>query len=185
MNPSVIISLVKILVYPENSYGASWGLGKGDIVFSFFSSISYHLEGVGNWGKRFPHLLLGLCDHGIVENQNLDAFRCELEIIQKELKHFTILNTIQDIEDLSKPFPWNITPGCETDTLDEIWCTPRGNISYFETFYKGIEDAKRRNTALLLVYAPETANRDTLRTRKNKGREYWLGMLPINHGDEI
>ena len=95
------------------------------------------------------------------------------------------LNTIQDIEDLSKPFPWNITPGCETDTLDEIWCTLRGNFSYFETFYECIEDAEKRNTSLLLVYAPETANRDTLRTRKNKGREYWLGMLPINYGDEI
>ncbi len=30
-------------------------IGYGDFVYSFFSTVSYHLEGQGNWGKSGLH----------------------------------------------------------------------------------------------------------------------------------
>lgn len=56
-------------------------IGYGDFVYSFFSTVSYHLEGQGNWGKRFPRLLLDLCDGGLVKNENIDELEDELKTI--------------------------------------------------------------------------------------------------------
>ena len=165
---------VVTLIKPPNDYGLESGLGYGDMVFSFFSSVSYHLEGPGNWGKRFPRLLLDLCDHGVIENAYLDEFETELNIIFRELQNFSIHDAIYDIGDLSKPIPWELLPGAETQNLARPWVTPRGATSYYIIFMNCIAEARRRNTDILLIYPPETAFLNTLHQRKEKGREYWI-----------
>lgn len=165
-----VVTLVKV----PNEYGVETHLGYGEMVFSFFSSVSYHLEGPGNWGKRFPRLLLDLCDHGVVENEHLDEFQAELDVIFNELQQFSIHDAIYDIGDLNKPIPWELLPGAETLNLAQAWVTPRGAISYYDNFMDVIGWARRRNASILLIFPHESGIRKTLFQRKEKGREYWI-----------
>ena len=176
--------VVEITVWPENSYGMTSRIGYGDFVYSFFSTVSYHLEGLGNWGKRFPRLLLDLCDHGIVENENLDELETELRTIYDSLNKMPLSDAVYDLEDLSKPMPNDLLPGDDdiVENLAQLWITPRGSRIYLDIFIEQICDAKRRNTSILLMYSPETTIKETMHNRKDKGRKYWLNMLPINYG---
>jgi len=151
----------------------TYRMGYGDMVFCFFSSISYNLEGKGNWGKRFPILLLDLCDHGVVENQNLDKLQNELIIIEKELQAFSLSDAVYDIANPYVPIPWDVIPGEENNNLAQPWVTPRGATSYFTAFADQIANAKRDKSPLILIFSTETANRNTLWQRKPKGRDYW------------
>ena len=175
--------LVNLTVFPEKGYGFTARIGYGDFVFSFFSTISYHLEGFGNWGKRFPRLLLDLCDHGVVKNENLDELETELKIIYTEFEKMVLADVIYDIEDLNKEMPIDLLPFEDIDNLAQFWITPRGGNIYLDIFITSINDAKKRNAELLLIYAPEEGKQETLRKPKEKGRKYWLGMTPINYGD--
>lgn len=156
---------VEILVKKPNRGGFSCYLGWGDMVYCFFSSVSYNLEGPGNWGKRFPRLLLDLCDHGVVENQHLDELQQELVVISRELQKFPLSAAVYDIEDLTLPIPWEVVPGEENNNLAQPWVTPRGEESYFTVIEEQIELAKREDTSLLLIFARETADRQTRRAR--------------------
>lgn len=154
--------------------GLECRLGRGDYVFSFFSTVSYHLEGLGHWGERFPRLLLDLCDHGIVESEYLDDLRAELSIIQQELRAFSVKEAVYDIGDLRKPIPWELLPGADRHDLSMPWVTPRGADSFFDVFEENMRWAKKDGGALLLLYPLEESNRETLFERKEKGRVYWL-----------
>lgn len=176
------MGLVNITIWPENSYGMFARIGYGDFVFSFFSTISYHFEGNGNWGAKFPRLLLDLCDHGVVEYEHLDELQEELNSIYNDLKKMTLSCAIYDIEDLTKPMPQDLLPDEPIDNLSELWITPRGHRTYLDIFTESIKDAKNRKGPLLLLYAPEADVKATMRDRKNKGRKYWLGLEPINYG---
>ena len=72
-------------------------IGYGDFVYSFFSTVSYHLEGKGNWGKRFPRLLLDLCDGGLIKYENIDELEDELKIIYNEFQKMPISDAIYDL----------------------------------------------------------------------------------------
>lgn len=165
---------VVTLVKKPNDYGMMGHLGYGEMVFCFFSSVSYHLEGPGNWGKRFPRLLLDLCDHGMVETEHLEELKAELDIVFRELQKFSILDAVYDIGDLSRPIPWELLPGAEKHNLAQAWVTPRSEASYYDHFMNVIADAQRRNAPVLMIYPHETGNRNTLFQRKEKGREYWI-----------
>ncbi len=153
-------------------------IGYGDFVFSFFSTISYHFEGEGNWGRKFPRLLLDLCDHGLVLNQHLDELESELKIIYDKLKKLTVSEAIYDLEDLGKSIPKDLLPGDEekVENLAQLWVTPRGNQIYFNIFSEMILTAKHCGGALALIYAPESFDKDILIKPKNKGRKYWLNI---------
>ena len=166
--------MVWALIQPYNQYSEVYRLGHGDYVFSFFSSISYHLEGIGHWGERFPQTLIGLCDHGIVMNDCFDAFSAELDIIERELSMIPVTSVIYDIGDLSIPAPWELLPGRENDNLAQPWVTPRSATSFFAIFKICIEKAKRRNTNLLLATPLEATSHLDLHTPRNKGRDFWI-----------
>lgn len=149
-------------------------IGYGDFVFSFFSTVSYHLEGLGKWGTRFPRLLLDLCDHGLVINEHLKELEIELKIIYNELEKLSLADAVYDIEDLSKSMPDDLLPGEKIDNLAQLWVTPRGARTYLDTFEELILTAKHCKGSLVLIYAPESFDKEILTKPKEKGRKYWL-----------
>ncbi len=151
-------------------------LEKGDRVFAFFSSISYHLEGLGNWGERFPRLLIDLCDHGIVYYEDLGELVQELKTIQQELQQFTIDDAVYDIADLSKPIPWERYPDVDPrTTLAEPWIRVREEQTFFEAFYKMIfEFAIPQKSPLYMGFFLNSYDQENPFKREKKGRDYWL-----------
>lgn len=166
----------------EESYAAR--IGYGDFVYSFFSTVSYRLEGPGNWGKRFPRLLLDLCDGGLVKNENLNELEAELKTIYKKFEKMPLSDVIYDMEDLSKPMPNDLMPSEDegVKNLAQLWVTPRGRRIYLDTFEQLISSARHCCGSLILMYAMESIDKQIWIRPKAKGRKYWLGMLPINYG---
>ena len=160
------------------------GIGYGDFVYSFFSTVSYHLEGRGNWGKRFPRLLLDLCDGGLIKNENIDELENELNIIYNELQKMPISDVVYDLEDLSKPMPNDLLPTADENVtnLAQLWVTPRKAKVYLEAFGEIIDTVKDRGGSLALGDLPETTDKQLFTRPKDKGRKYWLDMVPINYG---
>lgn len=159
-------------------------IGYGDFVYSFFSTVSYHLEGQGNWGKRFPRLLLDLCDGGLVKNEDINELEDELKIIYSEFQKMPLTDAIYDLENLSKPMPKDLLPSANENvtSLAQLWVTPRGARIYLETFNEQISFAKHCRGSIVLMYSPESCDRQIWIRPKDKGRKYWLDMLPINYG---
>jgi hypothetical protein len=164
---------VTLLVQKPGHGGFECNLGWGDMVFCFFSSVSYNLEGPGKWGSRFPRLLLDLCDHGVVLDNQLDELDKELGIIYRELANYPLSAAVYDIADPSLPIPWETIPGEENNNLSHPWVTPRGGQSYFKIFADQIRVARHVGAGLLLISPEEQGNRNTLWQRKEKGRDYW------------
>lgn len=167
--------MVYLFVQNPTTAGYISRIGCGDMVFSFFSSVSYHLEGLGNWGARFPRLLLDLCDHGIVTNKKLNELQQELNIIETELKNYSVSKAVYDIGDLTTPIPWELLPGAENHTLSQAYVTPRGAKSYFEVFREKIDMAKSEKADIMLIFPPEMGiYRENLWQPREKGRKYWI-----------
>lgn len=164
-------------------YGIS-RIGCGEFVYSFFSTVSYHLEGRGNWGKRFPRLLLDLCDGGLVKNENIDELEDELKIIYNEFQKMPLSDAIYDLEDLSKPMPKDLLPNADENVtnLAQLWVTPMGDKVYLKVFSEMIDTVKDRGGSLALGCLPETIDKQLFTRPKDKGRKYWLDMVPINYG---
>lgn len=154
----------------KDSAGYISHLGKGDMVFAFFSSVSYHLEGKDNWGSRFPRLLLDLCDTGMVKYEHLDELLEELNIICFELQKLPLSAAVYDIGDLSLPIPWEVLPGAENNNLAQPWVTPRGDISYFNCFPEIIQYAKTLKSSIFLMFSYEEDQWEPMK----KGRSYWI-----------
>ena len=168
----MLISLCTKCAHGRSSL--QFALENADFVFAFFSSVSYHLEGVGNWGKRFPRLLSDLCDHGLVELEHFDELSRELHTIRRELQRYSIMDAVYDIADLSKPIPFELLPGCETHDLARPWVTIRSARSFFEVFEDAMTWAKEEHCPLVLIFPMEQLRKETLWIKKQKGRDYWL-----------
>ncbi len=153
---------------------AQFGLENADFVFAFFSSISYHLEGMGNWGKRFPRLLLDLCDHGWVDCEDFDELSAELTVIRRELRRFSLDDAVCDIGDLSRTIPFERLPGTDWHDLSMPWVTILSAKPFFDLFEEAMQWARTEECPLLMVFPMEVLRKDTLRIRKRKGRDYWL-----------
>ena len=175
--------LVCLMGSTGRCYGIS-RIGYGDFVYSFFSTVSYHLEGRGNWGKRFPRLLLDLCDGGLIKNENIDELKDELKIIYDEFQKMPISDAIYDLEDLRKPMPKDLLPNADENVtnLAQLWVTPMGGKVYLKVFGEMIDRVKDQGGSLALGCMPETIDKQLFTRPKDKGRKYWLDMVPINYG---
>ena len=165
--------MVYLMVKKPGNAGYIVRLGWGDRVYCFFSTVSYHLEGVGHWGERFPRLLRDLCDHGIVENEHLEELQRELDQIPFELQKYPLSEAVYDIQNLSLPIPWEVIPGEENNNLAQPWVAPRSGRGYFTIFKELIQWAMEEETSLLLVFPFETETEATLWQPKEKGHDYW------------
>jgi hypothetical protein len=99
-------------------------VGHGDLLHSFFSTVSYHLEPEG-WGTKYP-LLLNKLYNGKLEYKYVEGAIKEIEDIQQKLKDYSPSQIIWDIGDLSKSPPWgdNISP--EIEDLSNYFVTSDG-----------------------------------------------------------
>jgi hypothetical protein len=53
---------------------------------------------------------------------------------------------------------------------------------YLEAFGEIIDTVKHRGGSLALGCMPETIDKQLFIRPKDKGRKYWLDMVPINYG---
>ncbi len=114
-------------------------IGAGDFLYSFFSTVAYHLEN-GKWGKRFPAIMKKLYQ-GELKKKDVDKAIKELEIIRKELQSFTPDQVIWDIEDLSKQPPWGSDISEEITDLSNYYVTSDGE-DFISVFMEALETAK-------------------------------------------
>ena len=166
-----------VLFIKNPSYGCGYEshLGWSDMVYSFFSSLSYNLEGQGKWGSRFPKLLIDLCDHGVVAYEDLDALDKELGIAFRELQKFPLSAAVYDIQEPWLPIPWEATPG-EIANLAYAWATPRGNTNYFMVFAEYIRMARKYQTCVTLIYPSESSDVKKglyINNRIKRSHDYW------------
>ena len=161
-----------ILVYSSSGEAR---FGWSDMVYSFFSSVSYNLEGQGKWGSRFPKLLIDLCDYGAVAYEDLDALDKELGIVFRELQKFPLSAAVYDIQEPWLPIPWEATPG-EIANLAYAWETPRGNKNYFMAFAEYIRIARKYQTYIALIHTIECfdiAKGKYINERIKREHDYW------------
>lgn len=99
-------------------------IGTSDFLHSFFSTISYNLEG-GNWGSKYPFLMNELYQ-GKLSWQNAKKVIDELKEIRFELKKLSPEYVIWDIEDISKQPPWEKNISSDITDLSNYFITSDG-----------------------------------------------------------
>jgi hypothetical protein len=115
-------------------------IGRGDFLFSFFSTISGNLEPNG-WGTRFP-ILLNKLYHGKLERIDASQALAELRIIEKELKQFTPDQVIWDIQNRDKLPPWGKNISLQITDLSNYFVTSTGRqlIPLIQKFLDELND---------------------------------------------
>ena len=117
-------------------------VGHSSFLYSFFSSIAYHLEHK-QWGSRFPVIMRELYD-GKLNPQNVDQAIAELKTIQEELKEFRPDQVIWDFEDLSAQPPWGDRISSEITDLSNYYVTSDGK-DLISVLFEALEQTKRVN----------------------------------------
>lgn len=114
-------------------------IGGGDFLYSFFSTVAYHLES-GKWGKRFPAIMKKLYQ-GKLKRKDVNKAIKELETIKKELQAFTPDKVIWNIEDLSKQPPWGNDISEDITDLSNYFVTSDGE-DFISVFFEALKTAK-------------------------------------------
>lgn len=99
-------------------------IGTGDFFHSFFSTISFNLEG-GQWGSRFPVFMKDFYDGELKSNKITEALS-ELYNIAEELSNLTPDKVIWDIDDISKQPPWGTVISPDITDLSNYFVTSDG-----------------------------------------------------------
>lgn len=114
-------------------------IGSGDFLFSFFSTVAYHLENQ-KWGSKFPVIMNELYQ-GELNSTRISAAINELEQIKQELAKLTPDKVVWDIEDLSLQPPWGTNISSEITNLSNYFVTSDGE-DFITTFKRALEKAE-------------------------------------------
>ncbi|MCI8562829.1 MAG: hypothetical protein HFH69_04860 [Lachnospiraceae bacterium] len=120
-------------------------IGNGDFLYSFFSTVAYHLENE-NWGSRFP-LVMNELYQGKLEAGDVDGAIREVLKIQLELKGYLPNQVIWDIDNLSAKPPWGDNISEEITDLSNYFVTSGGE-DFFSVFLEALEDAKELGVSI-------------------------------------
>ena len=164
--------------------------GEGDMIYSFFSSISKLLEPKG-WGTRFPLILRHLCDYGCVKYKDLVDFALEVQAVKRELKKYTVKDAVYDYEYPDLEIPFDKTEYYNENTsLDAAFCKvdEYGYEKFTNILIKTAKHAFDHNTNLVLAtfsddsfgifrYLPENMTDVWLK----RGRGYYKDEYPIEY----
>lgn len=122
-------------------------IGTGDFLYSFFSTVAYHLENK-KWGYRFPVIMNELYQ-GILSKDNVDRAISELKTIQRELAAFCPQKVVWDIEDLSKQPPWGQHISSDITNLSNYFVTSDGE-DFISKFFDALEKAKELSADMVI-----------------------------------
>lgn len=120
-----------------------YALGTSNLVHSFFSTISHHLEKEG-WGTKSPHLMKELYS-GKLELENIP--KAIEEAVHEKLKLFSPSEVVWDIGDLSKQSPWGDNISSDITDLSNCFVTSEGK-DMFEVLFYTLNEALEENIDL-------------------------------------
>ena len=120
-------------------------IGSGDFLFSFFSTVAYHLEDQ-KWGSKFPVIMDGLYQ-GELWSTQIPAAKHELEQIKKGLEKLPPDQIIWDIEELSAQPPWGTDISSDITNLGNYFVTSDGE-DFITVFSRALEKAEELNLGL-------------------------------------
>lgn len=123
-------------------------IGHGDLLHSFFSTISYHLEPEG-WGTKYPYLLKHLYNGRLAWNDATKAMK-ELEEVRSKLAEFQPKEVIWDIEDLSKRPPWGDNISKDITNLSNYFLTSDGR-NLIDVLSKALHDSLSEETDIKIA----------------------------------
>lgn len=101
-------------------------IGTPEILHSFFSTISFHLEPEG-WGTRFPELMNGLY-RGRLEPGDADKALGDARLIDQQLRALPPERVVWDIEDVARLPPWGAERPAGATSLADAHTTSTGRI---------------------------------------------------------
>ncbi|MCM1500540.1 MAG: immunity 70 family protein [Clostridium sp.] len=120
-------------------------IGSGDFLYSFFSTVAYHLEN-GKWGKRFPVMMNDLY-RGKINSRKIKKAIKEVEVIKEELKKYTPDKVVWDIDDLTKQPPWGDKISTEITDLSNYFVTNEGE-DFITVLLSALNEAKDSHTSI-------------------------------------
>ena len=119
-------------------------------LWSFFSTIGYHLE-KQKWGSVYPIIMLKLCDEGYVEPQDLPTLRRELTDIQKHFDSLIQQDIVLDYDSLESKL--NFSKKEQKLPIMNYFVNERGR-TIFDVFFKAIQDATELESKITIKVFP-------------------------------
>jgi hypothetical protein len=115
-------------------------VGDSEVLHSFFSTISYHLEPDG-WGSKYPELMLQLYEGRLESSYASKVLKDVLEIREK-LRTIPADQVVWDIDDLEigRPLGWDVS--FEDKTLSAYFVTSMGK-DFFDVLIECLEDLQK------------------------------------------
>lgn len=123
-------------------------IGNGDFLFSFFSTVAYHLENQ-KWGSKFPVIMNELYQ-GELKSTSVPMAIKELESIKQGLAMLSPDKMIWDIENLSAQPPWGTNISSYITNLSNYFVTSDGE-DFITIFNHALEKANELNYGLKLL----------------------------------
>lgn len=123
-------------------------IGNGDFLFSFFSTVAYHLENQ-KWGSKFPVIMNELYQ-GELKSTSVPMAIKELESIKQGLAMLSPDKMIWDIENLSAQPPWGTNISSDITNLSNYFVTSDGE-DFITIFNHALEKANELNYGLKLL----------------------------------
>lgn len=115
-------------------------IGSGDFLFSFFSTVAYHLENQ-KWGSKFP-IIMNELYQGELNSSHISAAINELKQIKQELANLPPDKIIWDIENLAAQPPWGTNISSDITNLSNYFVTSDGE-DFITIFNRALEKAEK------------------------------------------
>lgn len=120
-------------------------VGSGDFLYSFFSTICYHLES-RKWGSKYPYIMRDLY-RGKLKVEHIEKAMDELVKIRKGLQKLPPNRVIWNLEDLSQKPPWGDNISKDIKNLADYFVTS-GGYNLLDVLVEALNTAKECGTDL-------------------------------------
>jgi hypothetical protein len=114
-------------------------IGTGDFLYSFFSTVAYHLEN-RKWGSEYPHIMKELYS-GILPHRSAKPALKELSDIKIRLSELPTDKVVWDIEDFSRKPPWGDNIADTITDLGNYFVTNDGQ-DFIEVVEKALTESQ-------------------------------------------
>lgn len=162
-------------------------LGNGDVLYSFFSTVSKLLEPNG-WGTRFPYLLNYLCDYGVVKYEDVDKLKKEVLFIKYMLRQYNLTQAVYDYKYPELEIPFGKTEFYdENANLDDGFCVGEEKYGYkpiTTIILQSIEEeAQHWKSSIELTTFHPHGHREREGLYEKRGRDFLKNEYPFMYGN--